>query len=209
MQKKCVWCNRRLFEKRIIHETKEFYLIAALGQITDGGHVLVVPKRHILCMGEVRDEVPMNRFVMQVRRAVTWGYRKSNARDPLALSTIMFEDARQSRSGTHACLHIMPTRLKIEEAILDRYPRLALEELRPRETIQQAYQERPEPYLYWTSHYGYRTVYWDPPASMPSLRRVVATLHGVPERGDWRMTEPAHDEMLWRQTMARLKAYFI
>ncbi len=184
-------------------------MVAALGQITDGGHVLVIPKRHLLCMGEIRETSSLNHFVTRVRHAVTWGYGKNNGRDQPFFSTMMFEDASQRGSTNHACFHIVPTSLKIEDAFFDRYPCMTPKKMRPRETLQSIFQGRPYPYLYWAYDYGQRMILWDPPPTVQSLRKVVATLHGCPERGDWRTVNPADDEVLWRRTTARLKAYFV
>jgi len=52
----CVFCDRAQFEDRLVGETKDFFVIATLGQITDGGYVLLVPKEHIACMGALADQ---------------------------------------------------------------------------------------------------------------------------------------------------------
>jgi len=44
----CPFCDKKQFEERLIAEVDGFYLIATLGQITDGGYVLLVPKEHVL-----------------------------------------------------------------------------------------------------------------------------------------------------------------
>ncbi|HEY4494942.1 MAG TPA: hypothetical protein VJC01_00655 [Candidatus Paceibacterota bacterium] len=40
----CVFCDRSKLEERLIAENKDWYLIATLGQITDGGYVLIFNK---------------------------------------------------------------------------------------------------------------------------------------------------------------------
>jgi diadenosine tetraphosphate (Ap4A) HIT family hydrolase len=47
----CVFCERKNFEERIITETSSLYFVASLGQITNGGYTLIIPKKHILCVG--------------------------------------------------------------------------------------------------------------------------------------------------------------
>ena len=44
MDSNCVFCDRTKFEECIIAENKDWYLIATLGQITDGGYVLIFNK---------------------------------------------------------------------------------------------------------------------------------------------------------------------
>ena len=52
----CVFCDRAQFEDRLVGETKDFFVIATLGQIIDGGYVLLVQKEHIASMGALADQ---------------------------------------------------------------------------------------------------------------------------------------------------------
>lgn len=61
MESDCVFCDRSKFEERLCGETKDFWIIATLGQITDGGYVLLVPKRHVECVGAM-DKNEVNLF---------------------------------------------------------------------------------------------------------------------------------------------------
>src|SRR3989344_1010677 len=47
----CVFCDKSQFEERLCGETKDFWIIATLGQISNGGYLLLVPKRHVECIG--------------------------------------------------------------------------------------------------------------------------------------------------------------
>ena len=47
----CVFCDKKNFTERVVYENESAYVIASLGQITDGGYLLLVPKIHASCMG--------------------------------------------------------------------------------------------------------------------------------------------------------------
>ena len=55
MDSNCIFCDRTQIEERIIAEDRDWYLIASLGQITDGGYTLVIPKRHVSCVGAMNE----------------------------------------------------------------------------------------------------------------------------------------------------------
>jgi len=50
-----VFCDKKQFEERLVGETKNFWIIATLGQITDGGYLLLVPKKHVECVGAMEE----------------------------------------------------------------------------------------------------------------------------------------------------------
>ena len=53
MDEKCVFCDRKNLEEQLVGENKDFYVVATLGQITDGGYVLLIPKRHVPCLAQL------------------------------------------------------------------------------------------------------------------------------------------------------------
>lgn len=49
MSENCVFCDKAKLGDRLISENDGWYVAATLGQITDGGYVLIIPKEHISC----------------------------------------------------------------------------------------------------------------------------------------------------------------
>ena len=50
----CVFCDREKILEDILHETDNFFVKVGLGILTPG-HVMVIPKGHYLCYGELPD----------------------------------------------------------------------------------------------------------------------------------------------------------
>ena len=59
MEQNCPFCDISKLRERLIAEVDGFYVVATLGQITDGGYVLLIPKRHVSCIGAM-DEAEIN-----------------------------------------------------------------------------------------------------------------------------------------------------
>jgi len=203
----CVFCDRSQFEERIIDETRYCYLIASLGQITDGGYVLVVPKKHLSCMGALAWESPM--MLDDVRELVSKA-SDAVAREfvgPRALtysSVTLFEHGIVGQTIKHAHLHILPAHIDMTERVSKDFgPPIQRSKLE----IQHHYDAFQRPYLYWTC-YGDNMFCWDPPAPSQYLRIVAAQILGRPERANWRTMDPELDKRLWSETVRRLRPYF-
>ena len=97
----CVFCDRRNFEEQLIGESEQFYFIATLGQITDGGYVLLVPKRHVSCIGEM--EAPeIQKMTVEINRLSTYLYKEWK------YALTIFEHRIVGQSIKHAHLHFIP-----------------------------------------------------------------------------------------------------
>lgn len=206
MESNCPFCDRRQFEGRLVAETKRFYLIATLGQITDGGYVLIFPKEHISCVG---DFIYVNQndydFIHQALKAVWQEYQRESD-EPYPVTT--FEHGIVGQTIKHAHIHILPTIIDVTPRIRADFPTSEFEDNLYPGQLQELYQKRREPYLQWTIADREAVICWNPPAPSQYLRIVVAEALGRPERANWRQMDPELDKKLWTETVQRLKPYF-
>lgn len=209
MKKNCVFCDRTQFEERLIAETNGWYVIATLGQITNGGYVLLVPKMHITCIGELnRDETgAMVRIGKKILRALAVEYRQASPDPPYPVT--VFEHGIVGQTISHAHLHFLPVELDMYAKVDMQFLQAKMEKVANAESFRQAFRQRNQPYLFWTSRADHAWVCWDPADVPPQfLRKVAAELIGRPERTDWKAMDPELDRRLWQETVARLKPYF-
>lgn len=209
----CVFCDRSQFEERLVGETGEFWIIATLGQISDGGYVLLVPKRHVPCFGamEIWEARLVGPAVEKIVGAVLRGYTSS----PLP---VIFEHGIVGQTIKHAHLHVVPTLCNITDRVYRDFPHSKIVCVEHQygdrywEDLRSWYSRRKKPYLFWDDVYSSQLsgmkVCWDPPAPSQYLRIVVAEALGRPERANWRTMDPELDRRLWHETVTRLKPYF-
>lgn len=212
----CVFCDRSQFEKRLVGETGDFWIIAGLGQISNGGYVLLVPKRHVSCIGALEPEEArlVGPAVEKIRGAVL--------REYVSLpSLIIFEHGIVGQTIKHAHLHFVPALCNITDRICRDFPQSAILRVMPDilgnqndwEKVRQLYSIVRKPYLLWYDGYislaSGMKICLDPPAPLQYLRIVVADEAGCPERANWRTMDPELDKKLWIETVKRLKPYFL
>ena len=206
MESNCPFCDYKQFQERLIAESKNYYLIATLGQITDGGYVLIFPKEHISCFGNLLC-VPDNdtEFIHKAVRAVWKEYQKDDS-EPYPITT--FEHGIVGQTIKHAHIHILPTVVDLTPKIRTDFPKCEFEEQTYPGQLQNHYLEKQEPYLNWTVGDRIAMLCWNPPAPSQYLRILTAELLGRPERANWRTMDPELDKKLWTETVQRLKPYF-
>ncbi len=200
MQKPCAFCERKMIEERIITEDASFIIIASLGQITDGGYALIVPREHGTCIGEMTTGGAAKLFEIAKFTAnaieKVWGVKP-----------VMFEHGGVGQTIQHAHLHLVPAEANLEKQVRRDFPAEtdALVSLRD---LPRLYQELSEPYLFWQEPDGAPMVCWNPKAPSYYFRRVVAEQLGRTERADWRKMDPDLDRRLWTETRDKLKPFF-
>ncbi len=207
MDSNCVFCDQTKFAERhiaerIVAEDQNFYVIATLGQITDGGYLLLVPKRHVSCVGamkqaEVELFVPI--MITKILGALRREYRTAEY--------VIFEHGIVGQTIQHAHLHFMPALCDLTSEVQKDFPGKAIDAIPSWVWLRDLYTQRQEPYLLWTSN-GWVHVCWDPPAPPQYFRTALAKSLGRPERKNWQDMDPALDKRLWTETVARLKPYF-
>lgn len=200
-QDKCVFCDRTKIEKQIIHETERYYFIATLGQITDGGYVLLIPKRHVLCVGamEASEIQEIIAEASLIERRISQEYR---------CSPIVFEHGIVGQTIQHAHIHFVPASLRLTERIRTDFPGKEMDIVPSLAWLRSMYLERQEPYIFWSDSSCELTICWNPLAPPAYLRIIIAEMLGCPERGDWRKMDSKLDKLLWSETVERLKRYF-
>ncbi len=212
MNSDCVFCDMSKIGERLIADLGDWYVAATLGQITDGGYALVIPKEHIPCMGALTSHSPgsqtetMFGAVQRVCQALSLEYQKSNATAPYPVT--VFEHGIVGQTVKHAHLHLLPTQIDLTSRIRKDFPGAEIQKLTHAAHLQALYLECPEPYLFWTTPDGPSMVCWGPPAPPQYLRLVTAELLGRPERGNWRNMDAELDNRLCQETVVRLKPYF-
>lgn len=205
MAEDCAFCDRKNFEERLIAESKKFYVVATLGQITDGGYILIIPKGHVPCIADLHDTKlgPLLNLVDDVRQAICKEYGQK---------TLIFEHGKVGQSVQHAHLHILPCDIadKVTKTVRETFiSEMDCFPVNRFDMFLDMYESQKEPYLFWMGEDNVPYVCWNPPAPMQYLRNVIAKLLGRPERADWRKMDPKLDKKLWSSTVQRLKSYFI
>lgn len=202
----CVFCDKSQFIERLIGETADFWIIATLGQITDGGYILLVPKRHVECIGAMKRG--------EVERLKKWTYTIDRAlyKEYGVGAEIYFEHGIVGQSVKHAHLHLIPLSLGISSKIYIDFPNQS-QYIMPNQELSglflSLYKSKKEPYLLWKDALSSNIkIVWSPPAPMQYLRNVVAEAIGRPERSNWRNMDPELDKKLWSETVNRMKPYF-
>lgn len=117
----CVFCDRANFENRIIAENDRVYIVATLGQITPGGHVLVFPKKHVRCMGDIDDgfddvRPSLLRAISSVSAAL------ATEHDVLQDEVSLFEHGIAGQTVPHAHVHVVPSSMNFAERIKKDFP---------------------------------------------------------------------------------------
>jgi len=201
MTSDCVFCDKSKFEERLVGETKDFWAIATLGQITDGGYLLLVPKRHVECIGAMRIKEIRMLYALwgNILRAFQDEYGKPDA--------LAFEHGVVGQTVKHAHLHLLPVRLDITRRIKNDFPDCKTEYV-PLNKLIKIYRLKKSPYIlfnepeYIDFPTGGTRVCWNPPAPPQYLRIVVAEALGHPERANWRAMDPELDKNFAKKQFA-------
>jgi diadenosine tetraphosphate (Ap4A) HIT family hydrolase len=208
VESNCPFCDRRQFEERLIAEVDGFYIIATLGQITDGGYVLLFPKEHVSCEGDYSEKQihKANVALTCIEEFLFKEYKPA--------SLTRFEHGIVGQTVKHAHLHVLPVGLDLMPRIKKDFPMSPLDSFADvKKTLFELYQEKKSPYLSWgiedeTGEGVKDWVCWNPPAPPQYLRIITAEALGRPERANWRTMDADLDRQLWSETVRRLKPYF-
>ncbi len=164
---------------RILHETDRFVVIPDISPLVPG-HVMIVPKAHILCYGAV-EAAARDEFLAVVN--ATRGILKEHYGPSVILEhgTCSLDDVADHVS--HAHLHIVPAAIDIRDA-LGNFNTTMIASL----TELSDWAARDEPYIYFESCTGERMVA-DRLSGLLRLffRREIARQIGIPDPlWDWR-----------------------
>ena len=203
MNDNCPFCDRTKVAERIVWEDDSFYIIATLGQISNGGYVLLVQKNHVPCIGAMtRLEIELFETLRQkISLAITKEYGVAPG--------IIFEHGIVGQTVKHAHLHFVPENFDITARILKDFCDSEIKILFSLSELQNLYTQKQKPYLLWKDSDAHFNVCWNPPAPSQYLLIVVAETVGRPERANWRDMDPELDKKMWTETVVRLKPYFL
>ncbi|MDO8442916.1 MAG: HIT family protein [bacterium] len=201
MNNDCPFCDRTKVKERIVWEDDSFYIIATLGQISNGGYVLLVPKNHVSCLGAMtKSEIELLETLRQkIGSAISKEYGVAPG--------IIFEHGIVGQTVKHAHLHFIPENSDITARILKDFPDSEISIVSSLNELQNLYTQKQEPYLLWKDSGARFNVCWNPPAPSQYLRIVVAETVGRPERASWRNMDPELDKKLWTETVVRLPRF--
>lgn len=206
MDNKCIFCDRRNFEERIIHENNNFFIIATLGQITDGGYLLLIPKDHLSCIGAANKTHLEKVDAMQKRivELLMFEYHVP--------AVSIFEHGIAGQTIGHAHIHFIPTRCNIDRRIKKDFPSSDTSAFYSWTRLGTMYKTRKKPYLVYQNRFQedlWKTAIWNP-YSTPAqyLRTIFAEEFGRPERANWKHVDPESDRNLILETVDRMKKYF-
>jgi len=197
----CVFCDFSKLEPRLVASMENFNVVATLGQVTNGGYLLVIPVSHTPCLAAFsHDQVDLlGNVVDEVGNAIQEEY---------SAGLTMFEHGIIGQTIPHAHLHLLPATIDMTKRITTDFPDSRIEVLPGLHELRQRYEWKQSPYLLWTDPVGDMRVCWNPPAVPMYLRIVAAEMLGVPERANWRSMDPGLDAELWQGTVDELSTYF-
>lgn len=197
----CVFCDKSKFEERLVGETKDSWIIATLGQISNGGDLLLVPKKHIACVGAME-----KKSIELLTNSARTIYLALNA-EYQCVRPLVFEHGIVGQTIEHAHLHFIPETCNITKRVRVDFPQNEIMAIENLDALRALYSKIKEPYLFWLDSDKAR-ICWNPPAPPQYLRLVIAEALGRHERGNWRNMDHALDKKLWTETVIRLKPYF-
>ena len=200
----CPYCSPKELKGRIVTENQRFIVLATLGQITDGGYLLIIPKSHTSCLAALAPEHMEELDELRLKSS-------DAVRREYGVRPIVFEHGIVGQTVKHAHLHILPAAISLTARIMKDFPGCGIGCPPSLAHLQRAYPQPPKPpipYLFWTDTDGKNWICWSPPAPAQHLRTVAAELLGRPERANWRTMDPKLDKKLYSETVARLKSYF-
>lgn len=198
MKNDCVFCDADMFSPRLIGEDDYTNFIATLGQISNGGYTLIVPKRHVACIGELSEDKArlMDYHVERFQSLISRKY---------GLAPVVFEHGIVGQTIKHAHIHLVPAACDLTDRIVEDFPNCRGGLVASFAHLRVLYEEYKEPYLIWKNpaEAVYHIV-WNPPAPAQYLRTILAVTMGCPERANWRGMDPELDRELWQETVMTL-----
>ena len=197
----CVFCNFSKIKERIIATIEGFNIVATLGQITNGGYLLLIPTRHTSCLGNLKsDEITSLENVL----SQTMVFLEEEYQSGVTL----FEHGIVGQTVKHAHLHLIPSKIKFHKSIVSDFPHSEIQSITSLTQLSNLYKKRQEPYLLWSTVNSNYQICWNPPAAPEYLRILSAQALGVPERASWRNMNPQLDKELIDQTITKMFPFF-
>lgn len=188
----CPHCDKESFAlKHQLKETKDFWVICDVHPLTEG-HILIVPKKHISCVGEYEAKL-LKEFVKLYKETSEFLFKEYG-------SVASFEHGIFGQTVFHSHIHFLPFPGKPEQIVPegpDRFKRLkSLSELR-------SVFEKTGGYLFFSTGKAMWLV--DDKLTQPRFfRDRFANVLGRPERGNWKNMR--EDTILMRKAGSEIEA---
>lgn len=199
-EKPCPFCDQDEFASRTVLETRGFIVTPTFGQVVEG-YVLIIPKRHMACLGALNDEELSEYEDVHDRM-------RTAIRQAYGVDAIAFEHGVVGQTVAHAHMHMVPPPqgAGFLSRIVEDFP--SFEITSSFRSLQNAYRldgrylayEKPSLDMY---------LFRIPEEEKPRpqyLRLLFAEAAGRPERGNWRNMDPELDKRLIAETCRNLKA---
>lgn len=198
--KNCALCkeiNNNNFEhkgknygNRILFESKSFVVVPSLGQLLEG-HLLILTKKHHVCMGELIDDlfVELNELMVKVRN-----FLEKHFGSCIFFEHGVFENFLSTEKYVgHARLHALPAKIENLDDGFKKYGSVfVLEKVSDLNSI---YNEK-KSYLFFENHKQKKFAVIVPHIIPEQfLRRVIVKRLGLNTNWNWKK-EPKIDEML-------------
>ena len=106
-----IFCQiKEKFDNQIIHETSNFYVFHDGFPLLEG-HLLIIPKKHILCFLELEKDNGLKQEYLKLKNKVK-EFLKDNYIDP-----VFFEHGKIAQTILHAHLHALPTKVSLKNEL--------------------------------------------------------------------------------------------
>lgn len=193
----CTFCDFSKIEKRTVATIENFHIVISLGQITNGGYLLIIPQKHTPCLGSLTKSQAtkldhLSNFLVNLLE------------DEYSQPVTFFEHGIVGQTIPHAHLHLFPAGINLKDQIEIDFPQARIEAVKDFSSFRKTCRANRQPYLLWSTPKNEILVCWNPPAKPEYLRLVTANILNVPERGSWKNMDQALDLDLTSQTMNKL-----
>ena len=202
IRKNCPHCDpsSHAFERRLEEPTGNFHLVCDPNPIVEG-HVLIIPKQHLSCVGEFSDEL-LEEFKSIHKKALAF------VKDQYG-SAAAFEHGKFGQTVFHSHIHYLPFAGKPEDIVPE-----GRNKLRPLSTLEELKDIYAQDggYLFFSIEDDMWTV--DPSLAAPRFfRDRFASALGMPERGNWKAMRESETIMktvaqMCEATQQKWRSYF-
>ncbi|MFH1591136.1 MAG: HIT family protein [archaeon] len=178
----CAHCAGGMGLTKPLYSDDDFLIVCDVHPLTEG-HILIIPKEHIACMGALDDQQfeQYTKVYEKICRFIKEEYGSFGA----------FEHGITGQTVFHAHTHVLPFAHNIDEVIPEKEKRIEIQDLK---TVREEYWTEGK-YLFLELDDKRWSV--DPEIGFPRFfRDRFAQALGVPERGDWK--NASDDDALMR-----------
>lgn len=168
----CPHCDPASFALRnVLQETKNFYIVCDVHPLTEG-HILIIPKKHLSCIGELPEKLFQEfvRLYDKVAKFLLDNYG----------SVSSFEHGKIGQTVFHAHVHLLPYDGRLEKII----PENKFKAIQKLSDLRTVFAQNKE-YLFFSIGKNFWVV--EPTVAFPGFfRQRFAQALKRTERGDWR-----------------------